>query len=317
MKHWLTNAKAAELLIVGERTIKRWMARPAARGALGAVRHGKQWRIPLPNNGSNWAIHADHRLRTAGVLKKPLWGRDLEKCSKHCDRYLFESYRLWLATYARAVGHGAITQEDIMEILLLWQAACTILSLQPEKAEADKLKSKFPDQLRSRNLSESQILSIMSRWPGEHYFKKIRAADTMNKLEKIRRGFDIAQAAKTCEHLGKKPTAKNLRPLLHKNIMEHINDTRDKLPGIVVNNPTPEELQSITLASVCDQMQGKQPPLVLIDLRRPQRGLALRTFRERHPLRESPQREIVATVYGTKDSIPSAVDRPQIGKSTA
>jgi excisionase family DNA binding protein len=47
-EQWLKNAKAAKLLGVGERTIKRWMKNPALQKALGAVRHGKQWRIPRP-----------------------------------------------------------------------------------------------------------------------------------------------------------------------------------------------------------------------------------------------------------------------------
>jgi hypothetical protein len=53
-EQWLKNAKAAEILGVGERTIKSWMTKPTTRHALGAVRHGKQWRIPLPDDESNW-----------------------------------------------------------------------------------------------------------------------------------------------------------------------------------------------------------------------------------------------------------------------
>src|SRR5664280_260153 len=97
--------------------------------------------------------------------------------------------------------------------------------------------------------------------------------------------------------------------------MEHMNDTPENLPGIVVKNPTPEELRRLTMASVCDQIQGKQPPLVSIDFRQPQTGLALRTFRKRHPLRKPPQREIIITVYGTRDSIHGANETPHGGKT--
>ena len=245
MKQWLTNAKAAELLIVSERTIKRWMTRPAARGALGAVKHGKQWRIPLLNDGSTWEIHADHRLRTAGVLQKRLWERDLEKRGKQCDRYLVESYRLWLAAHFQLLKRERITEENIRALLLLWQTACEILESLPEGTEVDKLKSHFPESLRARNFSEERIRSIMSYWPNESYFKRVRTAHTLKRLEAIRRGVDVAQATKTCEQLGKNPTAENLRPLFHKDIMEHINDTREKLPGIVIKNPTEEDRKSV------------------------------------------------------------------------
>ena len=47
-RKWLKITKAAELLCVDVRTIKRWMKDAARRQALGVVMHGKQNRIPLP-----------------------------------------------------------------------------------------------------------------------------------------------------------------------------------------------------------------------------------------------------------------------------
>lgn len=315
MKQWLTNAKAAELLIVSERTIKRWMTRPIARNALGAVRQGKQWRIPLVNDGSTWEIHADHRLRTAGVLLKPLWERDLEKRGKESARYELESYRLWLAAYLTVLQRENITQEARDGILLLWRTARKILDKLPRGTEVATLKSEFPNQLRSRNFSEERIHAVMRYWPEVRHFKKVRDAHTQDQLETIHKRLDILQATRDLEQNGRKPTAENLRPLLHKNIMEHINDTREKLPGIVVKNPTEEEMRLYTMASVQDQIMGKTPPLVTFDLRAPQNGLRLRTFRHRHPLKQSPQKEIVAMVYGVRESIPGVDERPHSGKT--
>jgi len=315
MKQWLKNAKAAELLIVSERTIKRWMTRPAARGALGAVRYGKQWRIPLLNDGSTWEIHADHRLRTAGVLLKPLWQRDLEKRGKEFARCELESYRLWLAAHSQLLERERITEEDVKAVLLLWQSACEILDSLPKGTEVDKLKPNFSDQLRARNFSEDRIRFIMSYWPKQKHFKLVRDAHTSEQLEKIRRRVDTAQAVKMCKNLGKKPTAENLRPLLHKDIMKHLNDTWEKLPGIVVKNPTEEEMRHITMASVQDEIMGKPPTLVTFDLRQPQNGLALRTVRNRHPLKKSPQKEIIAAVYDVQNSIPGVDERPHSGKT--
>jgi hypothetical protein len=155
----------------------------------------------------------------------------------------------------------------------------------------------------------------MQYWPEGRLFKNVREARTRKQLEAIRRPLDTLQAARDLKQNGQIPTAENLRPLFHKNIMEHINDTRDELPGIVVKNPTGEEMGLYTMASVQDQMMGKSPPLVTFDLRAPQNGLRLRTFRNRHPLKHPQQRQIVATVYGVRDSIPSIDEKPYTGKT--
>ena len=96
MKRWLKNAKAAELLSVSVRTIKNWMKSPRLRKALLAVQHGKQWRIPLPEYETSWAWQASSRLEAAGVNLKSSWEQELRRLSKQCDRFLPESYRLWL-----------------------------------------------------------------------------------------------------------------------------------------------------------------------------------------------------------------------------
>jgi len=234
---------------------------------MGAIRDGKQWRIPYPNNIWHWEISVRRRFKDLGAELKPSWKRELEALGKEFARYELESYRLWLAAYLKAVSRGPITYKGITEILLLWQAACQILALQPKGTEVGKLKSQFPGQLGSLNISSAKIRSIMSRWPGENCFQKVHAARTLKQLEQLRRAVDVAQAAKACEERGEQPTGPNLCPRLHKNFMMHINDTREELPGHV------------------------------IDLRKTQKGLPLRSFRARHPLRKVPQKTIIAETY--------------------
>jgi hypothetical protein len=320
-ERWLKNAKAAELLGVTTRTIKRWMTNAAMRNALGAVRQGKQWRIPLPKsfNGESeftWEMHTHNRLKEIGVHLQDSWEKGFEELGKQFARYELETYRLWLAAHSQlSVKSDGVTQEDITAILLLWQTACKILDPLPKGTEVDKLKSKFPGQLQARNVSEDRIRLIMSYWPEQNCFKPVRAARTLEQLEKIRTGMDTAQAVKTCKNHRQKPTADNLRPLLHENFMEHINDTRDALPGIVVKNPTGEEMNLYAMAGVQDQIMGKTPPLVTFDLRKPQTGLALRTFRKRHPLKNSPLKKVIQAVYHVQDGIPSVDDKPDTGKT--
>ena len=286
-KKWLKNAKAAEILGVSVRTIKNWMTDSTTRDAIGAVRHGKQWRIPFPDNKHDWEWQTDDRLQEAGVTQKSSWERALENdCKKRFSHCQLETYRLWLAAHSQlSAKSDGVTQEDIMAILLLWQTACKILEPLPRGPEVDKLKSKFPDQLRVHNFPEKEIRSIMSYWPDQDKFKRVRAAHTLEQLENIRSGMDTAQAAKTCYNLGQKPTAGNLRPLLHKNFMTHINDTREQLP------------------------------IGVHDLRQPQSGLKLRTFRNRHSLKNSPLKTVIVAVYGLQDGVPSVDKKPHTGKT--
>ena len=292
-ERWLKNAKAAKILGVDTRTIKRWMTIPAMRNALGAVRYGKQWRIPLLKSFSGdsewaWEMQTDYHLKEIGVHLKPSWEIELEKLGEEFARYELETYRLWLAAHSQlSAKSDGVTKDDIAAILLLWQTACKILDPLPEGTEVDKLKSKFPEQLRARNFSEDEIRFVMSYWPKQNVFKRVRNARTLEQLEKIRSGMDTAQAVKTCKNLGdKKATAEKLRLLLHHDFMEHINDTRDELPSLPV-----------------------------IDLRQPQNGFALRTFRKRHPLKNSPLKKVIAAVYNIQDGIPSVDEKPDTGKT--
>ncbi len=290
---WIKYRKAAELLGIDERTLKRWMKDEVKRKALGAVRHGKQWRIPAPNsfNGNSeeaWETHARFNLNEIGVNLKPSLeiDLDLDKLGEEFARYELESYRLWLAAHLQlSLKSDGVTKEDITAILLLWQTACKILDPLPEGTRVDKLAANFPDQLRACNLSEARIRFIMSYWPKSEHFKRVRVADTLGELEKLRHGVDFAQAVKTCKNLRKNPTAEYLRPLPHKNIMEHINDTREVVPPFAT------------------------------DLRQPQKRRSLRTFRKHYPLRKLPQKEIVATIYDVQDRAPSADEKPRTHKT--
>jgi hypothetical protein len=198
----------------------------------------------------------------------------------------------------------------------------------------DKLESQFPDQLRARNLPEDRVRFVMACWPEQNYFKRVRAAHTLKQLEKIRHGADVSQAVKTCKNLGyKKPTAKKLRPLLHKNLNAHINDTRDNLPPSTIKAHTPEELRHAVEAD-CLRKREQAPSETwkafiagnfdvkisvpagpVIDLRQPQNVLALRTFRKRYPLKNSPLKKVIAAVYDVQDGIPSVDEKPYTGKT--
>lgn len=336
-RQWLKNAKTAELLGVDVRTIKRWMTCPATRDALGAIRHGKQWRIPLPDDEGAWEMQIDYRLKAAGITQKPSWQRGLEKHCKKSARYQLESFRLWLAAYLQAsVKSEGITQEDITAVLNLWQTACAILGKLPRGAEVDKCKSQFPEQLQARNFSDERIQFIMSYWPEAKYIREVRAVRTLEQLENIRRKADTLQAIKTCKNLGYKPTAGNLRPLLHRDFVAHINDTKDDLPPSTIRAHTPEDLRDAAFADYWRKKNLGQseinkwfstagnpdettktfalPSLPMIDTRQPQDGLKLRTFRNRHPLRRDPQKTVIAAVYG-QDNIPGADEQPHSGKT--
>ena len=302
-KHrWLKNSDAAEALAISVRTLKLWMTRPATRKALGAVRHGEQWRIPWPEeirvhemDGTIhkmecdpfcWANLTRDRFEALGIPLSQPWERDIDRLCKRNDRYLLESCRLWLAAYAAVLGRGSMTQDARDAILRLFQTACEILdSLPRQKMELEKLKSKFPDQLRSRNTSQESIYSIMSYWPKRKHFKLVCAPRTLDELETIRRRLDYTQAVRDLEQSCQKLTGENLRPLLHKDIFAHINDTREKLAVMVM------------------------------DFREPQDGLPPRTFQNRHPKKQQPQRDIIAGVYRTRSSIPGAVQEPHTGKT--
>ena len=313
---WLTNKQAAKLLGVDTRTIKRWMKQPATREALGGVQHGKQCRIPRPTNLDHWRSDTRWRLKKSGIELIPEWKRDLRKIAKKNSRCFLESCRLWLAAYATVLERGRITQEARDAILLLRQAAFKILAPVPRhKMEVDRLKEQFPARLSELGLSEREVAVVLRYWPEEKHFRQVRAAHTLAELEVIRNRLDYTQAVRHLKHLGQKPTAQNIRPLLHKDMMAHINDTWEQLPGIVVKNPTPEQMRRMTIASVQDQIAGKPPLPFVLDLRTPQEGLARRTVQERHPQKQQTQRDIITGIYRVRATSPSAVEKPHVGKT--
>ncbi len=286
MKQWLQNAEAAEALAVDVRTIKRWMQSAATQAALLAVQHGKQWRIPRPDNLDVWEFETRARLKNLGLTVKEAWERRLERIGKQCGRYHLESCRLWLAASAKAAEQEDISQDARDQILTLWRAANEILDPLPRhKMEVDKLREDFLAALKSRGLQTQEIDAVMSRWPEQRHFERVRAAHTLDALETIRRALDYTQAVCELKQAGAKPTEQNLRVLLHSDITAHINNTRQELLPCV------------------------------IDFRQPQDGLKRHTARKRHPKNGATQKEIVAAVYGIRDSLPGVDDKPS-GKMT-
>lgn len=288
--------------------------------ALGAVRFGKQWRIALPKSFSGdsewaWEMHARHRLKKIGVHLKPSWEIEFDKLDKQSDRHRLETYRFWLAAQLGLLERDAITREHLAPIQLLLNAAGEILGSLSEAAEVEKLKSKFPDQLRKLDFSEDKINFIMSYWPEPDFFQRVRAAGTLEQLEKIRDGMDTVQAIKTCKNLGINPTAKNLLAYKHKDFTTHINNWLEQMPGIVFHYPTPNELHMITMVSVQDQIHGKPPAITSIDLSK--KGLALRTGRNRDSLKKLSLKKFRAPVCDVQDSIPGVDEKLHTGKTPA
>ena len=343
MKQWLKNAQAADLLNVSERTVKRWMKCPTLREALLVVRHGKQWRIPRPDYETSWEWQTSRRLEEAGIHVKESWKRALRKAANKCDRYLAESCRLWLAAYMKALERGRVTQKARENMLLLWNTANEVLNpskpLKRYEIDVGMLKSHFPPKIRERGLS---VKSIMHYWPEKQHFDQVRRACTKVDFENMRRELDFYQAYRDelRRRRGKEPKAKILCHLLHIKFVTHINDTREELPGIVVKPQTPEELSSLMQADVWMQTQsasprritegrdaqgktyaqiqtpstpGKKTAPVFVDLRGPQKGISLRTFRTRYP--RARQKPIIAKVRRILSAPPNVDEKPYTGKT--
>jgi hypothetical protein len=310
---WLRNIEAAEALGITPRTIKRWVQCPAKRTALGVVRLGNQWRIPRPENLDYWRSDTCWRLKKLGIQLTPGWKRELRKRAKRNKPHLLEARRLWLAACLQQVAkRDGISQKARDGIFLLWQAACEILAQKPRyEMDADKFKSEFPKRFLARGLPEEQVRAVMASWPDSRFFTNVRAVHTFKDVEALRRTIDFWQA---CHDLkdssGHIPPGRHISALLHQDISQHINDTRERLPGIVVRPKTPEELRRVVRA--CIYLTNEQRAGITIDLRQPQDGLPLRTFRNRHPLRKSPQRDIVKEVYDVRDRIPGADEGPSM-----
>lgn len=343
MAKWLTYAKAAELLEVCVRTIKRWVTCPESRGALGVVRHGHQWRIPRPDDEGAWGMHTRHRLIAAGVCLRPSWEAGLRKLGRRCDRYLVESYRLWLAAYIKALERGRVTQKTRENLLLLWQTACEVLDppkpLKRYEMDVEQLKAQLRVKLREQGFP---VKSIMHYWPEKRHFAHVRAAHTRADFEGIRRELDFWQAYRDelRRRRGKEPSAARLCHLLHKDLMTHINDTRETLPGTVVKPQTAEELRGLMQADVWVQMQSASPRRITegrdaqgrtyariqtesapraktaplyVDLRQSQNGICLRTLRTRYS--RAKQKTIIGKVRRILFAPPSSKEEVWRGKT--
>jgi hypothetical protein len=280
---WFKNYEAAETLAVSVRTIKGWMRYVTKRKALGAVRNGKQWRIPRPDNIHFWEAETRQRFAALGVQLKSSQDSELEKLGQQNDKYKLESDRVFLALCLKASTQGAVTSQTREAILYLWQAAFSALHGafangrgRPSREQQEQCLDIFKAKLSPE---------LLSHWPDDEIFKKVRQARTLKALEKIREGLDYALGVRDVEQTGQKPTAENLRPLLHKDIMQQINDSG-------------EELQ-----------------LKFIDMREPQNGLPLRTFRKRYPKKQDRQRQIVNEAYGIRETLPGAEESPDTGKT--
>lgn len=280
------------------------MRSPAKRGALGAVRHKTQWRIPLPANVDLWEVQTREHLTKAGIKLKPAWARDLERLGQEYDRCMLQVSRLWLAAYRQLLRQGlTVTQEAKDSIILLSQIATELLKpLSRYKMDVEQLKSDFPTRLRLRGLSSEEVHVVMRYWPGREHFRLVANLRTRADVETVRRQIDYALAAQKLEREGWKPTADNLKPLLHHNMTSQINDSPEQLPGVIVKPQNHEQLRRLVNAAVCDNFANRKSPDVTLDFRKPQAGLSLRTFRDRFPKKQ--KQNIIGTVYRAETTVP-------------
>lgn len=295
----MKNGEAAELLGVNVRTLKRWMGRPDIRKALSAVQHRKQHRIPRPDNLPLWERRTRERLKLLGVHLKDPVARELDEIGQKWNVFLLETYRLYLAAWTKAVrlalATGAsIGQETKDRILDLWQLAENNLAAQVYRAGRKAQPSEAQIRKRIDDLEFELPAALITYWPDKQDWPSDRAARTLKGLEEIREGIDYTQAIykakqgerKEMEHT----TGEFLRLMLHRDIMEQINDTGVKMPQGGVN-----------------------------DMRAPQTGVKLRTFRTRYPRKGKKglrQAQILAAVYGIQEAPPSAEER-QEGRRTS
>jgi hypothetical protein len=320
-KRWLAFRRAAASLNVDEKTIKRWMKNQAIRQALGAVRHGQQWRIPLPystGGDSEWAweLRTLERLEKIRISIIPDWQREfheLEKRGKDSKSNILEANRVWLAARLQLAAQlnstsRAIAEADKTATLLLHDATLEILKAMPKGAKVDNLKSQIPQQLKAGGCSDKKIDSIMSYWPEAIYVQLVHSLSTPKQMDEIRQGLDYMEATQICEKLNVKPTHENAMPLLHIDFAAHIHDTL-RLPKniTVIINPTPELLENST--KLCSQGHWTAPPIFVAF----QKDLSLRTVKGRYPQNQIRQKRIKAGVYGILDKAPGVDEKPFTG----
>src|SRR5688572_16200979 len=90
---WLSYEEAGRLLKVAARTVNRWMRSEEMRTILGAVRFGKQWRIPKVRDLTAWATTVQAK-RGPQDLKERI-RRDVDKACRAAKLINFEAMRLW------------------------------------------------------------------------------------------------------------------------------------------------------------------------------------------------------------------------------
>jgi hypothetical protein len=333
---WLKNAEAANVLAVSVRTLKAWMRDPAKREALGAVRHGKQWKIPRPENLLRWETETRERLSGLGVCLTDPLVRDFKKLGRHYDIYHLEFVRLFIGACLKAASRGPITQNDKDRILDLWHDALTGLAPLAERGKREVKPSGAEIEQHMDNLKSGLPVELLPYWPDDRLWEKLRAARTLKALERIRQRLDFSQALSQTKHIGQDPTAENVRPRLHKDVTAHINDTGEQLPSnITVKAHTPEELRCIAERDYVVQLavprriterrdaEGRTiaeieiPPghHAFVDMRQPQEGIPLRTFRKRFPKKGGEQRQIEIAVFDIRENVPGPDEKPQTGKT--
>jgi hypothetical protein len=113
-------------------------------------------------------------------------------------------------------------------------------------------------------------------WPSEADFDEVGELHCAKDREQCRQKTDFLQAVRELHHRKISPTADDLRLLLHQDWQADCNDTGEKLPRGVK------------------------------DFRQPQAGISLREFRRRYPLGRKPWKQIIATIYGHRESLPGS-----------
>jgi hypothetical protein len=121
-------------------------------------------------------------------------------------------------------------------------------------------------------------------------------------------------------------------------ISKDINDTGEELPpSCTIKAHTPQEIRQACEADAVGQVFSATPRRItefrdaqgrivakievssgqpaFIDMREPQEGIALRTFRDRHQNKARQQRQIRAAVHGVSGTLPSGDEKPFTGKT--
>jgi len=142
-------------------------------------------------------------------------------------------------------------------------------------------------------------------------------------FEKFRREIDFIEAVRYLHRRALKPTARNLRPLLHCDFKSHINDTKERMPpgtlridslaGPINSDRGLGRLRRVLDGTLVYERPKQTNPWAglsgPIDFRSPQTGLSSHEFRKRYPLKKRPWRKIIGAVY--RYSIDPPGMRPQ------